>query len=44
MNNADKDMALKCLKIGLFAALGFWACGPLGAIIGLVVAISKVGQ
>lgn len=42
--NTDKELTMKCLKIGLFAALGFWACGPLGAIIGLVVAISKVGQ
>ena len=40
--NQDKDFMVSCLKIGLFTAIGFWACGPLGALIGLVVAISKV--
>lgn len=41
MQNTDKELMTTCLKIGLFTALGFWACGPLGAVIGLLVAVYK---
>lgn len=36
-----KTLAIKAIKIGLFAALGYVAAGPLGALVGLILAMAK---
>ena len=36
-----KALALKALKIGIFAGLGYMAAGPLGALVGLILAMAK---
>lgn len=45
-NNKNKQMdtktlAVKAVKIGLFAGLGYVAAGPLGALVGLILAMAK---
>ncbi len=38
----DKAAVIKALKVAFFAGLGFWAAGPIGAILGLIIACAKM--
>lgn len=38
----DKELLMKALKVAVFVGLGYWAAGPLGAVIGLVIVVSKL--
>ena len=36
-----KTVAIKAVKIAIFAGLGYVAAGPLGALVGLILAMAK---
>lgn len=40
--SSDKELLMKALKVAVFVGLGYWAAGPLGAVIGLVIVVSKL--
>lgn len=42
--NEEKTAVIKALKVAFFAGLGFWAAGPIGAVLGLVIACVKMDK
>ena len=43
-NGFDKGYMISIIKVALFCGLGFWAAGPLGAVLGLILALAKTNK
>lgn len=43
-NGFNKGYLVQVLTVAIFCGLGFWAAGPMGAVFGLILAMSKAGK